>query len=86
MGSASSASLARRRTALGVGARAAQHGHDDAAVLLEQREQQVLGRDLRVAARAGEPLRGRERLLGLDCESVSLHKNLSLTVLGGLTP
>ena len=52
--------------ALGIGPGAAQHGHDDAAVLLEQREQQMLRRDLRVAARASEPLRGRERLLRLD--------------------
>ena len=49
--------------ALGVGPRPAQHGHDDAAVLLEQRKQQVLRRDLRIAARASEALRGRERLL-----------------------
>ena len=74
VGSASSASLARRRTALGIGARAPQHRHDDAAVLLEQRDQQVLGSDLGVTARAGEPLRGGERLLGLDCESICLHK------------
>ena len=75
VGSASSASLARRRTRLRIGARAAQHRHDDAAVLLEQREQQVLGDHLRVAARAGEAAAaGREGLLGLDCESISLHR------------
>ena len=59
---------------LGVGAGAAQDGHDDPAVLLQQRDEQVLRRDLRVPARAGQPLRGRERLLGLDRETVSLHK------------
>ena len=59
---------------LGIGARAPQHRHDDAAVLLEQRDEQVLRRDLGVAARAGEPLRGGKRLLGLDCESICLHK------------
>ena len=60
--------------ALRVGPGAAQHGHDDAAVLLEQRQQQMLRRDLRIAARASEALRGRERLLRLDCESVCLHR------------
>ena len=60
--------------ALGVGARAAQHRHDDAALLLEQGDEQVRGRDLRVAARAGQPLSGGEGLLGLDCESISLHR------------
>ena len=52
----------------------AEHGHDDAAVLLEQHGEQVLGRHLRVAAALGE-LAGRgDGLLGLDGESISLHK------------
>ena len=59
---------------LGIRAGAAQDRHDDAAVLLEQREEEVMGRDLRVAARAGEPLSGGHRLLGLDCESIRLHR------------
>ena len=58
---------------LGVGVRAPQHRHDDPAVLLEQREQHVMGRHLRVAARAGEPLCGCDGLLGLDCEAILLH-------------
>ena len=33
-----------------------------------------MGRHLRVAARAGEPLGGGEGFLGLDCESIRLHK------------
>ncbi len=60
--------------ALGVAAGALEHGDDDAAVLLEQREQQMGGSDLGIAARAGKPLRGGEGLLGLDCESISLHR------------
>ena len=67
---------------LGVGVRAPQHRHDDPAVLLEQREQHVMRRHLRVAARAGEPLGGREGLLGLDCEAIRLHRNLSRLHLG----
>ena len=74
VGRASSASLARAANPLRIGARAPQHRHDDAAVLLEQRDEQVLGRDLRVAARAGQPLRGGKRLLGLDGEAICLHK------------
>src|SRR4051812_2440010 len=31
------------------------------------------GGDLRIAARPGKPLRGLERLLALDCESIRLH-------------
>ena len=61
---------------LGVGARPPQHGHDDPALLLEQREQQVLRCDLGISACACEALRGCERLLRLDCESVSLHKKI----------
>jgi hypothetical protein len=34
----------------------------------------VLGRYLRVVARARKPLSSGERLLGLDCESISLHR------------
>ena len=56
-----------------IGARAAQHRHDDAAVLLEQRGEQVLRVRLRGSARAGEPLRGCECLLGLDGEAIGLH-------------
>ena len=56
-----------------VGAELVQHGRDDAGLLVEQRQQQVRGRDLRVAVaprRAGCAV---ERLLGLDGESVRLH-------------
>src|SRR5205814_6625788 len=55
-------------------------GNDDPALLLEQGDEQVLRCDLRVPARAGEPLGGCEGLLGLDCESICLHKNLSLCI------
>ena len=58
----------------GVGAELGQHGRDDAAVLLEQDDEQVLGRHLRVAAALGELAGGGDRLLGLDGESISLHK------------
>ena len=73
-GWASSASLARAAHPLRIGARAPEHRHDDAAVLLEQRDEQMLRSDLGVAARAGEPLRSGKRLLGLDGESICLHK------------
>ena len=59
---------------LRVGTDPTQHRDDDAAVLLEQRDQEVAGSHLRVAASGGDPLRGGERLLRLDCESISLHK------------
>jgi hypothetical protein len=59
---------------LRIGADLAQHWDDDPLVLLEQREQQVVRRHLGVVARAREPLSGGEGLLGLNCESVSLHK------------
>src|SRR5436190_14354163 len=45
----------------------------DAGVLLEQDGEQVLGGHLRVAAIVGELLRGLDRLLGLDRESVWLQ-------------
>ena len=62
----------------GVGAELGQHGDDDAAVLLEQHAEQVLGRHLRVAAALGE-LAGRgDGLLGLDGESISLHEEISV--------
>ena len=68
------AALTSPRSGAGVGAELGQHRHDDAAVLLEQHGEQVLGRHLRVAAALGE-LAGRgDGLLGLDGESISLHK------------
>jgi hypothetical protein len=51
-----------------------QHRHDDAALLLEERDEHVLRRDLRVAARAGDPLGGAERLLRLYRETIWMHK------------
>ncbi len=48
--------------------------------LLEQHREQVLGRGLRVAALVGEPLRGLNRLLGLDRESVWLHRTLAFKI------
>jgi hypothetical protein len=59
---------------LGIRPGAPEHRHDDAAVLLEQGDEEVLRRDLRVVARARKPLSGRKRLLRLDRESVCLHK------------
>ena len=74
VGSASSACVGAPAHRLGVGVRAAQDGHHDAAVLLEQGEQQVVGGHLRVAARGGQPLSGCEGLLALDCEAIWLHE------------
>jgi hypothetical protein len=61
-------------SALRIGARAAQHRHDDATVLLEQGEQQMRRSDLRVVARTRKPLRRGKGLLRLDGESISLHR------------
>ena len=58
---------------LGIRTRAAQDRDDDAAVLLEQRHQQMVRTNLGVAARLGQPLRGGERLLGLHGHPVRLH-------------
>jgi hypothetical protein len=60
--------------ALRIGAGRAQYGHDDAALLLEQGDEQMLTFELRVAASAGDALGGGERLLGLDGEAIGLHK------------
>jgi hypothetical protein len=60
-----------------VGAELLEHGRDDASVLLEQDEEQVLGRDLRVAAALGERARGRDGFLRLDREAVWLHRSSS---------
>ena len=47
---------------LRAGAELAEHGHDDAVLLLEQDGEQVLGRGLGVIARGGERGCGLERL------------------------
>ena len=73
-GSASRACVVRLANGRRVDAELAQHGHDDASVLLEQDREQVLGHRLGIAALIGEPLRGLERLLGLDRETVWLHR------------
>ena len=80
VGSWSAASFGAAPDALRIGAGALQDRNDDAALLLEQREQQVRRGYLGVAARAGEPLRRGKRLLGLDGESISLHRYLSESI------
>ncbi len=55
---------------LGIDVGAAQHGHDDAAVLLEQRDQHVLGQDLGIATSARQALGRGERLLGHRREAI----------------
>ena len=47
---------------LGPGAELAEHGHDDAVLLLEQDGEQVLGRGLGVVARGGQRAGGLEGL------------------------
>ena len=47
-----------------------QEGADDAVLLLDQREQQVLGLELLVALAVGQRLGGLDRLLGLHRELV----------------
>ena len=68
--------------ALGVGVRAAQDRGDDAAVLLEQRDEHVVRRDLRVAARGREPLGGDQGLLSLVGESIRAHRRRFLAFVG----
>ena len=58
----------------GVGAGALEDGRDDALGLLEQHGEDVVGGDLRVAARGRQPLGGGERLLGLGGQSVGSHR------------
>ena len=56
-----------------VGAELLEDRHDQAVVLIEQREQEVRRGDLCVAVLGGEPLGGGHGLLGLDREAVWLH-------------
>ena len=77
-GSASSAGRRRLADRAGLDAELAQHRDDDATLLLEQDGEQMLGRRLRVAALVGQPLRGLQRLLGLDGETVWLHISVSV--------
>src|SRR5207248_10161025 len=64
--------LAYRRR---IHAELAQHGDDYAGILLQQDRKQMLGHRLWIAALFSQPLRGRERLLGLDRKTVRLHKS-----------
>ena len=65
-----------------VGGELAQRRGREPVLLLEQRDQQVRRGDLGVAGPGGELLRGRDRLLGLDRESVCLHRARQSTALG----
>ena len=56
-----------------VGAELAEHRRREPVLLLEQRREQVRGRDLGVAVLGGEPLRDLEGLADLGGESVCLH-------------
>ena len=56
-----------------VGAKLLQHGDDEAVLLVEQRQQQVRGCHLGVAALGGESLCRGDGLLGFDGKSVRLH-------------
>ncbi len=62
----------------GVGADLAQDRADEAILLVEQSQQQVLRRGLGVRAVGGKPDRGLQRLLGLDRETVELHSDISV--------
>ena len=64
---------ARGELLLGVGAQALPVGEE---LLVEQREQQVLGVDLGVAAAARELLRCGDRLLALDRQLVEVHRHV----------
>src|SRR5581483_5410402 len=69
----------RSELALRFGAQAAPVREE---LLVEQREQQVVGRQLGVAASQGEALRGGDRLLRLDRQLVEVHCDQSF-VIGG---
>ena len=61
-----------------VGAELAQHGGSEPTLLVEQRREQVRGRDLAVAALGGESLSDLKGLTGLGGESIYLHgRNLT---------
>ena len=60
----------RRHLALGVGAQRLPAGEE---LLVEQRQQQVLGGQLGVAAAQRRVLRGSDRLLALDCQLAEVH-------------
>ena len=61
------------------GAELAQDGPDDALVLIDQRDEQVLGLRLGVVHGSRDRDRGLQRLLGLDREAVGLHVFLNLS-------
>ena len=53
-------------------------------ILVEQREQQVVGRDLGVAAPARNVLRSRNGLLALDRQLLEIHVSSQLVRLAGV--
>ena len=67
---------ARRELLLGLGAQPLPVGEE---LLVEQREQQVLGIDLGVPAPARQLLRGRDGLLALDRQLVEIHRLLTVS-------
>jgi len=62
--------------AVGIGPRAPEHGHHDAALLFEQDEQQVSRDHLGVRPGARQRLSGGDGLLRLYRESVQLHEKI----------
>ena len=74
VGRASSAALAQAAHALRIRAGTPQDGRHDPALLLEQREKEVVGGHLGVAARPGQALSRGQSLLRLDGEAIGLHK------------
>ena len=65
---------------LGLGAQALPGGEE---LLVEQRGEQVVGDDLRVAAPARDLLRSRDGLLALDCQLVEVHVSSQFRRAGG---
>ena len=82
-GREASDSRRRARTGAGVRAQLAEGGRDDAALLREQRPQQVLGRHLGVIGLLGRGLRRDDRLLSLHRELVESHVPSDLRSLEG---
>ncbi len=68
----------------GIDAQLAQHGDDDARVLLEQHGEQVLRGGLGITPLVGQLLGGLQRLLRLDRKTVWLHVRCSSGLVRGV--
>ena len=77
-GSLSSSRAHRRRDRRRIGVHLADDRRDDAFLLFEEREQQVLRQDLGMSLAIGELLRAEDRFLCFLCVLVDVHDRLTL--------